>query len=80
MNNICPNCKVKFKTKNFRKVYCSDKCQRQNYRKSPKGKLADKKYRQSEKGKAWWKKYKSSDTWKICNLRYEKGAASNRHL
>ena len=72
----CKNCCKIFNSTNKRKVFCSDKCQRQNYKKSPEGKLADKKYRQSEKGKAWWKKYKSSDTWKICNLRYEKGTAS----
>ena len=74
----CKNCHKLFNTENKRKTFCDIICQRQNYKKSPQGKLADKKYRQSKKGKAWWKQYKLSDTWKKCNSRYEKGAASKQ--
>ena len=73
---FCKNCRHSFETKNLRKVFCKDKCQRQHYRKSPQGKLKDKIWRQSPEGKEWWKKYKKSSTWKKCNENYENGDAS----
>ena len=76
MNKNCPNCKEKFEAKNPRKVYCTDKCQRIYYRKSPAGKIAEKKWRKNNKD--WWKNYRQTDVWKINNKRYETGEASKK--
>ena len=76
MNKNCPNCKEKFEAKNSRKVYCTDKCQRIYYRKSPAGKIAEKKWRKNNKD--WWKNYRQTDVWKINNKRYEAGEASKK--
>lgn len=78
INKFCKNCNKAFTTKNDRKVFCLDKCQRQHYRNSPKGKLSDEIWRKSEKGKKWWKKYKKSDVWKKCNDYYEKSISSKK--
>ena len=72
----CKNCGDNFETKNLRKVFCKDKCQRQHYKKSPQGKLKDKIWRQSSEGKKWWKKYKKSSVWKKCNENYQNGDSS----
>ena len=74
MIKICPNCKIKFKSANKRKIYCSDKCQRVFYRKSPAGKIAAKKWEMNNK--EWRKNYKKTDVWKNCKKRYENGEAS----
>ena len=68
MIKICPNCKIKFKSANKRKIYCSDKCQRVFYRKSPAGKLAARKWELNNK--EWRKNYKKTDVFKRCNKRY----------
>ena len=49
MIKICPNCKINFKSANKRKIYCSDKCQRVYYRKSPAGKAAARKWNKNIK-------------------------------
>ena len=74
MIKICPNCKINFKSANKRKIYCSDKCQRVYYRKSPAGKAAARKW--NKNNGVWWKKYKKTEVWKVCNKRYRNGKAS----
>lgn len=78
INKLCKNCNKAYTTKNHRKVFCADKCQRQHYRKSPKGKLLNEIWRKSVKGRKWWKKYKESDVWKKCNDHYEKSISSKK--
>jgi hypothetical protein len=78
MIKICPNCKIKFKSVNQRKIYCSNKCQRVFYRKSPAGKAAARKWNHLNKG--WWKEYKKTDVWKKANQRYLKGENSKKRV
>ena len=70
MNKICLNCKIKFNSENKRKIYCSDKCQRVFYSKSPAGKAAAKKWEMNNK--EWRKNYKKTDVWKKRYQRYQK--------
>ena len=76
MNKICLNCKIKFNSENKRKIYCSDKCQRVFYSKSPAGKAAAKKWEMNNK--EWRKNYKKTNVWKKCNKKYEKSEASKK--
>lgn len=80
MMRNCINCNSSFVTENKRKIFCKDKCQRQHYRNSPKGKECAKKWASSIIGKAWWKEYKKTPVWIENNKKYEKSPKSKARI
>ena len=74
MIKFCTNCKEKFETENLRKVYCTDKCQRIFYRKSPEGRAAAKKWNNNNKN--WWKNYKKTEVWIRLKKKHAKSKAT----